>query len=80
MIIRLKMIWGIGLLLSLVLQTLPVMTGTTWQQIGGPTGGQVNSLAIDPINSQIIYVGTYGGGVFKSTDGGGSWSAIKKKT
>ena len=34
------------------------------------------SLAIDPANSQTIYAAAEIGGVFKSTDGGGSWSPI----
>ena len=34
------------------------------------------SLAIDPTSSQTVYVGTLDGGVFKSTNGGASWSAI----
>lgn len=33
-------------------------------------GSSVFSLTIDPLNSNIIYAGTYSGGVFKSTDGG----------
>ncbi|MBO9362486.1 MAG: hypothetical protein J7452_09815, partial [Thermoflexus sp.] len=36
----------------------------------------VSALAIDPRNSNTLYAGTLGGGVFKSTDGGGSWSAF----
>ncbi len=30
-------------------------------------------VAVDPTNSEIVYVGSYGAGVFKSTDGGRSW-------
>ncbi len=41
----------------------------------GPEGGIINALAVDPQTPDIIYAGT-GGGVFKSTDGGASWSAI----
>jgi photosystem II stability/assembly factor-like uncharacterized protein len=43
---------------------------------GGPFGGIVTALAVDPAQSATVYAGTYGGGVFKSTDGGGSWSGI----
>ena len=32
------------------------------------------SLAIDPQATTTVYAGTYGGGVFKSMDGGASWS------
>ena len=36
----------------------------------------VYALAIDPLTPTTLYAGTYGGGVFKSTDGGASWSAV----
>jgi len=34
----------------------------------------VPSLAIDPTNTQVIYAGSFG--VFKSIDGGASWSQV----
>src|SRR6266446_5773860 len=34
----------------------------------------VTALAIDPQTPTTVYAGTYGGGVFKTTDGGTSWS------
>jgi photosystem II stability/assembly factor-like uncharacterized protein len=34
------------------------------------------SLAVDPHNSSTIYAAVYGGGMFKSTDGGTNWSEI----
>jgi alpha-tubulin suppressor-like RCC1 family protein len=45
---------------------------TTWQSIG-PFGGIVISLAIDPTKTQTVFAGTYGGGVFKTINGGASW-------
>ncbi len=36
----------------------------------------VLTLAIDPQTPITLYAGTWGGGVFKSTDGGGHWSAL----
>src|SRR2546426_996630 len=39
------------------------------------SGVMIPALAIDPLNPTTLYAGTYGGGVFKSTDGGVSWSA-----
>jgi hypothetical protein len=36
----------------------------------------VTSLAIDPDTPTTIYAGTDGGGVFKSTNGGGNWTAM----
>ena len=46
----------------------------TWTSIG-PEGEVVSVLAIDPTTPNTVYAGTSGRGVFKSTDGGGSWSA-----
>jgi len=51
-----------------------------WEQTSGPPG-DVYSLAIDPDNPQILYAGTYSGEVFKSSDGGASWSpSIERPT
>jgi len=36
----------------------------------------VSALAIDPITPATLFAGTYGGGVFKSSNGGDSWTAI----
>jgi len=37
-----------------------------------------NSLAIDPYHSNILYVGIEGKGIYKSVDGGGTWSKKSK--
>ena len=37
----------------------------------GPEGGNIKALAINPVNTNTLYAGTGGGGVFKSTNGGG---------
>jgi photosystem II stability/assembly factor-like uncharacterized protein len=42
---------------------------------GGPYGGDIRALAINPANPATLYAGTFGGGVFKSTDSGGTWAA-----
>jgi hypothetical protein len=39
----------------------------------GPDGGHIVALAIDPSNSSIMYAGTWGAGIYKSTNGGSSW-------
>ena len=38
----------------------------------------IQSLAVDPQNSDVIYVGTGGSGVLKSIDGGKSWILLNK--
>ena len=46
-----------------------------WTSIG-PEGGSILSLAIDPATPTTLYAGTEGGGVFKSTNGGGNWITV----
>lgn len=38
--------------------------------------GRVNCVAVDPANSDIIYVGTPAGGLWRSTTGGNSWEPL----
>src|SRR2546426_5794977 len=60
-----------GLTLTLLLAT-PSRAG--WVS-HGPEGGTVTALAVDSASPSTVYAGTFGGGVFKTTDGGESWSA-----
>ena len=64
-----------------------VNAGVTWRSISdGLTNPSVGAIAIAPSDPNIIYVGTgeadlrsditYGGGAFKSTDGGDHWQSI----
>src|SRR5204863_420687 len=53
----------------------PVYAGVNSWTSNGPTGELVEALAIDPSTPTTLYAGTLGG-VFKSTDAGGSWTAI----
>jgi photosystem II stability/assembly factor-like uncharacterized protein len=57
--------------------------GLRWSVAGTglPAASTVQSLAIDPVNSEIVYAGTHAlypalAQVFKSTDGGGHWDFI----
>ncbi len=44
---------------------------------GGYAGiGRINAIAFDPGNASVIYIGSAGGGVWKTTNGGTSWSAL----
>jgi photosystem II stability/assembly factor-like uncharacterized protein len=46
-----------------------------WTSIGpGNIGGRIRSLIIHPINPNIMWVGGLAGGVWKTTNGGTSWS------
>ena len=50
-----------------------VSAGTNvWTSVG-PDGGTVIALAIDPKDSNVLYVGTPAAGLFKSPDGGANW-------
>ncbi len=51
--------------------------GASWQ-LEGPTniGGRINTIAVNPVDHNIIYVGCAAGGIFKTTDGGTTWTPI----
>src|SRR5258708_9360347 len=40
------------------------------------TSGRINSIAIDPRNSKTIYIGAAEGGVWKTKNGGATWSPL----
>jgi len=53
-------------------QTIPAdVNGISLTQ--SPVSGRVTSVAIDPANASIVYVGAAQGGVYKSTNGGATW-------
>ncbi|MCJ7589419.1 MAG: hypothetical protein MUQ00_16215, partial [Candidatus Aminicenantes bacterium] len=47
----------------------------SWTSIG-PKGGTVVGFAVDPSNSTTVYAAAGYGGVFRSTDAGGTWQAM----
>ncbi len=50
-------------------------TGLTWSLVG-TLPRYIYDLEIDPVNANILYAGTHGAGIFKSTDGGASWTSM----
>src|SRR5260370_1978542 len=51
--------------------------GNTWTTLPViPSVVTVNSVTVDPTNSNNLYAGTSPLGALKSTDGGGSWTAV----
>jgi len=46
-----------------------------WSSLHGPDGGAVFAFALDPANPRIAYAGGWGN-IFKSTNGGESWTDI----
>ncbi len=53
------------------------LSGGSWTSLGpGNVGGRTRSLVINPQNPNIMYAGAVTGGVWKTTDGGNSWTAL----
>ena len=47
----------------------------SWNAVGpNNIGGRVRSIAINPLNPNTIYCGSVSGGIWKSTNAGGSWA------
>jgi photosystem II stability/assembly factor-like uncharacterized protein len=70
--------WYTGLSISVAIATSlssVAYAGPGVWTSGGPYGGSVQALAINPTTPATLYAGTSGGGVFKSTDSGGTWAA-----
>ena len=45
-----------------------------WEQLDGPDGGFVFSLALSPQDPDVLYLGSdFYGGVYRSSDGGSNW-------
>jgi photosystem II stability/assembly factor-like uncharacterized protein len=47
-----------------------------WRNVGPGSPGVWATVAVDPAGSGVIYVGSIGGGVRKSTDNGATWSTV----
>lgn len=55
----------------------------TWETVGtaevpsnGGGAGRTNVMVFDPTNSDVMYVGAAGGGVWKTTDAGTTWTCL----
>lgn len=66
--------------MDLIQNGIPKSTAGNWTFVG-PTGkpsgggaGRLNFVRFDPNNTSIIYVGTPDGGLWKTTNGGTSWT------
>ena len=60
--------------LILVMLASPCLGGTNRWTTGGPAGRSINSIVVDPASPQTLYAASEHG-VFKTTDGGGSWTS-----
>jgi photosystem II stability/assembly factor-like uncharacterized protein len=54
----------------------PLLYNASLGTEGVQHSGQVNALAVDPRNSNVVYLGADGGGVWKTTDGGQAWTPL----
>jgi len=73
---------------SIINGDLTPAAGGAWAPIGpltlpngvgsnsGPTSGRVTAIAVDPSNANKVYLGTAQGGVWRSLDGGTTWTSI----
>ncbi|MBW2004658.1 MAG: hypothetical protein JRI72_08600, partial [Deltaproteobacteria bacterium] len=52
----------------------------TTEAVNGGRTTHVTSLAVTPLDNNIIYAGTDGGGVYKSTDSGATWENISRSS
>ena len=57
------------------MEATPIIESNAWIS-HGLEGETIYSLAIDPVTPTTLYAGVYGGGVFKTTDGGWNWNAV----
>ncbi|MGB8648769.1 MAG: HEAT repeat domain-containing protein [Anaerolineae bacterium] len=51
-------------------------SGTTWGLTARNLPSRISSLAISPANADTVYAGTESMGLYKSTDGGATWSPV----
>jgi photosystem II stability/assembly factor-like uncharacterized protein len=54
----------------------PSPTVSAWFNAWGMTSGRVNSVAVSPVNSQLVLIGSSTGGIWRSADGGDSFSPV----
>ncbi len=58
--------------------------GKTWKQVGLPASEHIGAIAIDPRNSNVVYIASQGPlfspggdrGLYKTTDGGATWNPV----
>ena len=65
-----------GLSLVFVFMALSAADENRWST-NGPSGGSVITIAVNPFDTDIIYAGTIQNGIYKSTDGGDSWTWLE---
>ena len=54
----------------------PTPTTSAFPNNGGFTSGRINAIAISPTNAQIVLIGSASGGIWRSTDGGTTFTPV----
>lgn len=60
-------------------QGRPLWTAIGPQPVDGfglVNSGRVSAVAVDPTNNQVVYAGAADGGIWKTTNGGSTWTAL----
>ena len=61
-------------------RTLPHAAGISsdrWTYLGpGNIGGRIRTIAVSPSNGNVMWLGSVGGGIWKTINGGASWSPV----
>jgi photosystem II stability/assembly factor-like uncharacterized protein len=65
-------------------QAQPPSGPPTWQELGPQpansfglvSSGRVAAVAVDPTNNEVVYAGAAQGGVWKTSDGGNTWTPL----
>ena len=68
------MVFFVGFVLQLDADVKAESNGNGWVQTNGPYGGEILSLYAAP--KGVLFVGTEGAGIFRSTDRGDSWTPV----
>lgn len=69
---------ALGCTQGVLAQSIPsnLFDGMKWRLVGPFRGGRAEAVAGIPGNSKVYYFGAVAGGVFKTSDGGASWTPL----
>ena len=62
---------------TIILLFSRILYSQSWSNTG-PYGAIITELIIDPTDTNIIYAGTFGAGIYKSIDGGEEWKEVNE--
>ncbi len=68
-------LWSLSTL-SLYAQDASLLKGLQWREVGPYRGGRADAVAGIADQPDVYYFGSCGGGVWKTTDGGQSWTPV----